>query len=61
MRFKIGDKVRIKGRPEMGVCQLRSLSMANRELKAKGWIGYVAHLQNRTGTTIQEYRKLTGA
>jgi len=43
------------------VLALRRVSQPNKMLLAQGWKGLVAHVQNRNGTGLVEYRKLRPA
>ena len=56
MRFRPPCRVRVEGNP--GIYYLRNISKPNYFLKSIGWKGYVAHIQNKSGSTIAEYRRL---
>ena len=56
MKFSPPCKVRVKGMT--GTYILRRVSQPNAYLREKGWKSFVAHIQNRNGSTVVEYQKL---
>lgn len=60
IRLKPPCKVVVAEHPDKPM-YLRRVSIPNGALRAQGWKGLVAHVQNQNGTGLVEYRRLRPA